>query len=350
MKKIDCDVHVRWKSTDELAPYLSEPWLTRLKQGYILYGHNGYPNPDGTYKMDSFPPDGASPGSDPFFTAQDLLDRYDIEKAILIGESSHLAVSNLANADWAAALSSAYNDWFINRWFSADNRYFGSIIVATQDPVKAAREIERVGNHPQFVQVSLGSGSRLPYGNRYFYPIYEAAEKMKLPVAIHPFTDGAGIANPPSPAGYPTYYIEYHTLATTSMQTHLVSMICEGVFQKFPNLKLVLVEGGIGWLPPFLWRLDKNWKGLRREVPWVKQKPSEIVSKHVRLTTQPLDEPENRKHLHQLMDMMPSDDMLLFSSDYPHWDFDNPEKIFRHFSEKLRKKIFYENAAKLYGF
>lgn len=349
MKKIDCDVHVRWKSTDELAPYMEEPWLSRLKRGYIMYGHNGYPNPNGSYKLDSIPPDKSSPGTDPAFTALDLLDKYEIERAILIGESSHLALSNLANADWAAALASAYNDWFINKWFSADERYLGSIIIATQDPKQAAKEIKRVGSHPQFVQVSVGSGSRMPYGNRFFDPIFEAAEKQNLPVAIHPFSDGAGIANPPTSVGYPSHYIEFHTLAINSLQAHMVSLICEGTFEKFPNLKIVIVEGGIGWLPPLLWRLDKNWKGVRNEVPWVKKLPSEYAAKHFRLTTQPLDEPKNRKHLHQIIDMLPSKDMLLFSSDYPHWDFDNPFQVFRGFPKKVQEKIFYENAAELYG-
>jgi predicted TIM-barrel fold metal-dependent hydrolase len=126
-------------------------------------------------------------------------------------------------------------------------------------------------------------------------------------------------------------------------------MICEGVFEMFPSLKLVIVEGGIGWLSPLLWRLEKNWKGLRTEVPWVKRSPIEIAAEHIRLTTQPLDEPSDKKHLRQIVDMLPSDEMLLFSSDYPHWDFDNPDKVFREFPEVFRRKVFYENASKLYN-
>jgi len=349
MKIIDCDVHVRWKSIDELKPYFKEPWLSRLKSGYVTYGHNNYSNPHSLYRLDARPPDNSAPGSDPKHTATDLLDKYDIDFAVLMGESSHLGISNLTNIDWATVVASAYNDWFINHWFAADKRFLGSIIVATQDPYQAAMEIERVGSHPQFVQVSMGTGATFPYGNRFYHPIYEAAEKASLPIAIHAFTDGVGTAPSPTAAGYPSYYIEYHTLGMHSIQAHMVSMICEGVFEKFPKLKLVLVEGGICWLPSLLWRLDKNWKGLRDEVPWVKRKPSEYAAEHVRLSTQPLEEPANRNHLKQVVDMLPSDKMLLFSSDYPHWDFDDPFQVFNGFSDEFKSKVFFENAAELYN-
>ncbi len=67
-------------------------------------------------------------------------------------------------------------------------------------------------------------------------------------------------------------------------------------------LKLVLVEAGVAWLTGFLWRLDQAWKALRSEVPWVRRRPSAYVLDHVRITTQPLEEPENPRNLLQLLD------------------------------------------------
>lgn len=349
MGLIDCDVHVRWRKREEIAIYLEEPWRSRLMRGLIMGAHNGFQHPLEVRRQDSVPPGGGSPGSDPHFMVEDLLERYEMDYAVLIGESSHLALSNLANPLWATALASAYNDWLINRWFPVDPRFVGSIFVATQDPEGAAREIERVAEHPQFVQVALGSGTRFPYGQRHYHPIFEAAERYELPVAIHPFTEGSGLAYAPTAAGYPSYYIEYHTCVPGSLQVHLVSMICEGVFEKFPGLKLVIVEGGISWLPGLLWRLDKNWKALRSEVPWVKRKPSEYAAEHVRLTTQPLEEPDNPRHLRQMLDMFPADQMLMFSSDYPHWDFDNPTRMLTQLPADMKERIFSENARALYG-
>ena len=70
-----------------------------------------------------------------------------------------------------------------------------------------------------------------------------------------------------------------------------MSLICEGVFVKFPKLKVVLIESGVTWLPAFLWRLSKFWRGVRNEVPWIDRSPHEIVRDHVRRTIQPLDAP-----------------------------------------------------------
>lgn len=349
MQIIDCDVHVRWKSVEEIAPYFEEPWRTHVSKGRRAYGWNGYFNPIGVRRRDATPPGGGDPGSDPNFLIEDLIDQYGLDYVVLMGESSHMALSNLVDPNWAAAVAKAYNDWLIDHWFSVDPRFLGSIFVPAQDAHQAAHEIERVGDHPQFVQVCLGTGASAPYGQRQYHPIYEAAQRHDLPIAIHVGTEGAGSSHPPTAAGYPAHYIEWKTCHPGIMQAHLVSMICEGIFESFPRLKVVLVEGGVSWLPNTLWRLDMNWRGLRQEVPWVKRKPSEYAAEHVRLTTQPLEEPDNPRHLLQMLEMFPAEKMLMFSSDYPHWDFDNPRTILNSLPTKMKKRIFYQNAQELYG-
>lgn len=349
MPIIDCDVHIRWKSLEQIAPYFDEPWRSQLLKGRRAYGWNGYYNPLGSWRKDATPPNGGNPGTDPHFVVEDLIERYDLAYAILLGESSHLALCNLVDADWAIAVARAYNDWIIDQWFSVDSRFMGSMFVATQDPEQAAREIDRVGSHPQFVQVGLGTGAQAPYGQRLYHPIYEAAQRNNLAIAIHIGSEGAGTSYPPTGAGYPGHYIEWKVCHAGIIQAHMVSMICEGVFEKFPGLKLVLVEAGVSWLPGTLWRLDQNWRGLRLEVPWLKRKPSEYAADHVRLTTQPLEEPDNPQHLRHLLDMFPADKMLVFSSDYPHWDFDNPRSALNALPNDLQKRVFFENARKLYN-
>jgi predicted TIM-barrel fold metal-dependent hydrolase len=127
-------------------------------------------------------------------------------------------------------------------------------------------------------------------------------------------------------------------------------MVCEGVFEKFPGLKLVLVEGGIAWLAHTMWRLDKNFKALRSTTPWLKRAPSEYIVENVRLTTQPLEEPDNPDHLLQLFEMISAHKTVCFASDFPHWDFDDPRRVFpKKMSDDLRRRLFYENAAELYG-
>jgi predicted TIM-barrel fold metal-dependent hydrolase len=98
-----------------------------------------------------------------------------------------------------------------------------------------------------------------------------------------------------------------------------------------------------------LWRLDSYWKALRSEVPWVKRPPSEYVRDHVRLGTQPLERPDDDRHLLQLFEMMDAENILMFSSDYPHWDFDSPTRAFPKLPERMHERIFEGNARDLYG-
>jgi predicted TIM-barrel fold metal-dependent hydrolase len=134
-----------------------------------------------------------------------------------------------------------------------------------------------------------------------------------------------------------------------SFQAHLVSLLTEGVFERFPGLRVVLVEGGVAWLAPLMWRLDSYWKALRSEVPWARRPPSAYLADHVRLGTQPLERPDDDRHLLALLDMMDAQRLLMFSSDYPHWDFDSPARAFPRLPEPVHDAIFSGNARELYG-
>jgi predicted TIM-barrel fold metal-dependent hydrolase len=97
-----------------------------------------------------------------------------------------------------------------------------------------------------------------------------------------------------------------------------------------------------------MWRLDKTWRGLRAEVPWVKRAPFEIVREHIRLTLQPIDAPDDGDTLAKVIDQIGSDEMLLFSTDYPHWQFDGDKAMPATIAEPLRSKILVENALATY--
>jgi predicted TIM-barrel fold metal-dependent hydrolase len=284
---VDADVHNAFRAYTDLLPYLPEVWRARVTAAGFGGVGPGYFSPVGVMRRDARPDDGSPEGSDPDLTRAQLLDAYGIDYAVLTG-SEILRVSTMTDPSYAAALASAYNDWMIDTWLSRDPRYLGAIVIATQDPPRAAREIDRLGDHPRVVEVMMASATRAPYGQRQYWPIYEAAERHRLPVAIHPGTEGSGIANPPTAAGYPSTYLEWHTDLSQNFMAQLVSMVCEGVFVQFPGLKLVLTEGGVGWLPHLMWRLDKNYKALRAEVPWLTRLPSEYIKESVRLTTRPV--------------------------------------------------------------
>jgi predicted TIM-barrel fold metal-dependent hydrolase len=137
---------------------------------------------------------------------------------------------------------------------------------------------------------------------------------------------------------------------TQAFETQVISLVCEGVMEELKDLRVVLIEGGFAWLPALMWRLDKNYRGLRSEVPWLKQPPSEYILDQFRATTQPMEEPPIPHQLLQVIDMIGRDDFLLFATDYPHWDFDAPDRSLPAFlPSKLRRQIMADNAARFYG-
>ena len=92
---------------------------------------------------------------------------------------------------------------------------------------------------------------------------------------------------------------------------------------------MVLVEGGVAWLAPLIWRLTDHWRSMRAEVPWMVRPPLEYLHRNVRLTTQPLENPDDPSHLAALLQSIDAQRMLMFASDYPHFDFDSPAAVSR---------------------
>ena len=342
---IDADIH-NTVDRQRMLEFLPEPWRTRYASGNAGPGHLGYWNPNGVMRADAVTSDGIRVESRPDLLAREFLDPYGIEYGVLNPPGMHLGLS--PEPDYAAALCRATNDVIVNDWLPADDRFLGSILVSQADPHLAAKEIHRLGEHPRMVQVLMGSGAQFPMGHRWYDPIHEAATRYGLPVAIHPGNEGTGVAGPSTPAGYPGSYLEWHTNLASNYIAHLVSLLVEGTFVKFPTLRFIMLEGGVSWLPPILWRLDKNWRALRQTVPWVTRPPSEYAHEHVVLSTQPIEEPDDPGHFKAILGMFDAARMLVFSSDYPHWDGDTPDFAARAFPREMRERIMSENARELF--
>lgn len=344
---IDADIHPVLNQ-QRFLDFLPEPWRRRYASGNRGPGNLGYWNPNGVMRADAVAPDGSRLERSPHHVARYHFDAYHITYGILNPVDDSISYGLSPELDYAAAIASAGNDVVVNDWLPVDARFRASLVVTPNDPALAAREIHRLGDHPSIVQVLMPSATRIPYGHRFYHPIYAAAVAHDLPVAIHPGNEGTGISGPPTAAGYPSTYLEWHTGLVGSYMAHLVSLITEGVFSAFPTLTFVLIEGGVSWLPPLLWRFDKNWKALRQTVPWLDRRPSEIVREHIRLTTQPIEEPEHPRHLGMMLEMFDAGRMLMFSSDFPHWDGDTPDFAGRAFPMELRDRVLSQNARELY--
>ncbi len=343
---VDTDIHCMLNGK-AIARRLPQPWRYRMEHGGGNVGGTGHWNPNGVNRADAVAPDGMPIAADPKHLGELFFSVHGIDFGVL-NPGGVLGWGVHPEPDYAAAACRGINDTLIEDWLSVDDRFRGSVCVAPTDPAQAAKEIRRVGDHPQMVQVLMTSAGRIPYGNRLFWPIYEAAEEMGLPLGIHPGKEGTGISNPPSPAGYTGSYFEWHSVLAANYIGQLVSLVTEGVFQKFPKFTFILIEGGVSWLPAMMWRLDKNWKALRSTAPWLDRPPSRIIPDHLRLTTQPLEEPENKQHFHQILAMFPAEKMLMFSTDFPHWDGDTPDFAGRWFPDHLRDRVMSGTAIETY--
>ncbi|MBM3677352.1 MAG: amidohydrolase [Actinobacteria bacterium] len=359
---VDCDVHPHVPGgLSGLIRYMSHDWRQRLgaghEQGWAkdVYASQFsiprnvlYVNPVGVMRRDAVPEDGSVPCSDPRVVAAQLLDPFGIDRAILIG-GNVLGLGGLPDADLAAVIASAYNDWMSEHWLQVDERFRGALVVAPQDAGLAVAEIERVADRPGIAQVHLPLMNVL-MGERHFHPIYAAAAERGLPISIHPNSaDGIFAKAPALAGGVFTYYLEWHTALTQIAQSNVISLVCQGVFERFPGLKIVIAEGGFAWLPDVMWRLDKDWHSVRAEVPWLKRLPSEYILEHVRFTTQPFIEDVAPEHVQAICEIVRAEQTLLFSSDYPHWDFDNPKLALNLLPPATRERVFGGTAAELYG-
>ena len=153
-----------------------------------------------------------------------------------------------------------------------------------------------------------------------------------------------------SNTGWPSFYIEEITEHSASLAASVTSLIMEGVFENWPELKFVLIEAGLGWMPSLGWRLDQNWKRMKDEVPHLKRAPSEYLRQHFWVSTQPMEEAEEPEHLIDVMSWI-GWDKIMFASDYPHWDFDDPfTALPPSLSEERRNAIYSGNAKALYRF
>lgn len=351
---VDCDVHQTVAKMDDLIPYMSRVYAQQATEQGIRMAGSGYFN----VATDASRPDISTDcdgkhnmlhlGNTYEHLREQHLDLWNVDKVLLTGASVYGATI-LPDPDFAADLCRAFNDWTIAQWLAKDDRLIMAIAINVMDPRLAIAEIERLGPDPRVKAVVLPTGSRMPYGNRHYHPIWEACERHGLAVVIHPGNEGAGMAGPPTGVGYPTYYIETRMARPQMAMAHAVSFIAEGVFEKYPGLKVLIDECDQFWAVGLMWHMDADWKSLRDQTPWVKKLPSEYFRGHIRVGSQPMLEPETNEQFWMMLDALHAEETLVYCSDWPHWDWDDPATTFPKLPERLHRRVFAENARELFG-
>jgi uncharacterized protein len=317
LRPIDCDLHPDAPSVEQLLPYLDAHWREAMvTRGIDGIGLATYPPRTPLAVRPEWRGDKGCAAADVSTLRRQALDRWNTSAGIL--NCLHGAMA-MFGEDMGAALARAVNDWLAREWLDREPRLRASITLCLRDPIQAVAEIERWAAEPRFVQILVLASGDMPLGRRLLWPVYEAAQRHGLPIGVH-----AGSANhyPTTSTGWPSYYVEDYVAQAPALQNQLLSLIAEGVFARFPKLRVVLLESGVTWLPAFLWRANKIWRALRAEVPWVDRPPADIVRDHVRLTLQPFDAPADPVVVQRILTQVGAESMLLFSTDYPHWQFD----------------------------
>lgn len=350
----DCDIHPRPDGagiggvSKSLYPYLSKQWREHVENFGMAYRQpweKGSAYPKGqpqACRLDAWPP-GKAPGSDLKFMAEQHLDPNNVTLGILNPLSSGQGATNL---DLSAALTHATKEWQKAEWTSQDSRLKASVVVPYEDAAASVKEIELRAGDKNFAQILLLSRTSAPLGQRQYWPIYEAAVAANLPIGIHAFGYGGSAI---TSGGWPSYYLEEMVGHAQAQQALTVSLILEGVFERFPTLKVVLIEGGVAWAAALGWRMDAQYRKLKRELPHLKRLPSEYLRSNIWFTTQPIEEPEPRSQLAEVFDWI-GWDRILFATDYPHWDFDDPAQALPFkMTETQRRQVYLENAKAVFG-
>jgi predicted TIM-barrel fold metal-dependent hydrolase len=343
---IDCDIHPGLPAMTELLPFLPDYWRDQFENRHIdklAFNLTSYPPNSPLTARPDWRTASGQPGGGLDMIRKNVLDAFGLRFAIC--NMLHGAIA-LYNEDMAAAICSAVNDWTAKELLDREPRLRASILIAPHNPAHAVKEIERLAADRRFVQVLLPVMGDMLLARRIYWPIYAAAEKHGLAVGVHA---GSTYRWAPTPSGWPAHRVEDYVAQSAAFEGQLVGFLAEGVFQEYPKLKLVLIESGFTWLPSLLWRTGKEWRGIRTEVPWIDRPPQDIIREQVRLTLQPVDAPKDDPAiLTRTLEHIGSDRMMLFSSDYPHWQFDGDDVLPDGLPASMIRNLLMDNALETY--
>jgi predicted TIM-barrel fold metal-dependent hydrolase len=319
MRIIDASAHPHMAASDDIRNYMKEPIR---RQRFPNPDRYYYPAPQSDYADQTWPPAGGAPASDPALLAEHLFGDMGIESAVLLP----LTRGIMPDVDTGTAICNATNDWLADVWLGRsglEDRFWGTIRVNPGDPAEAVKEIQRWQGNPKFVQVAVPLEAHKPYGNRYYFPIWEAAAAAGLPVTLHA-DGGTGAELFPSPVGYFHHYIEYVSFLPYNGFYHLVSLIAEGVLDRLPELRVVFADGMGDIVQTLLWRMDAIWKATRDRTPWVRRPPESYMAKQVRFIAHSMEGPTDPAETARYWSTASVSQLQMYASNYPHWDLRQP--------------------------
>jgi predicted TIM-barrel fold metal-dependent hydrolase len=241
--------------------------------------------------------------------------------------------------------------WAYNRWLTekimpeADNRFFSMLCLPFNDPEAALRHVETFGDrkHVGGFMVTTVRSHMAVYDNAYM-KLYRAMEERGLVLSFHSGPNW----------GEPIYkscnrFMAAHALGFSWYNVlHCTNWVVNGMGERFPKLPVIWIESGLAWVPFLMQRLDHEYMLRPSEAPLLKKKPSDYM-RDMFYSSQPM-EIQDYGAMECTFRMMNAETQLLYSSDYPHWDFDLPSTIYDlpFLSEKAKHNILGGTAARLF--
>jgi predicted TIM-barrel fold metal-dependent hydrolase len=341
---IDASVHIFFASNHDFRSFMHEPYRSRGIPD-VLGG--GWGRPGGQWAADAKQTGESFPASDPDVTGDVLFNRRGVDIAVL----HPMTRGVLPDRHLTSAMLAAHNEMLVSRWLDSGrfaDRYRGTVRLNPQDISGALRELNRWKDHPKVVQIGLPMQTREPYGKPEYWPLFEAAEAAGLPVAVH-MEMGNSLGFPPTPSGQPRTYEQYMGFSAFNYLYHLMNMIAEGVFERYPNLKVVWADGAADMLTPFIWRMDVFGRPHLEQTPWAPRMPSDYLPGHVYFVQGALDGPGDTDFAGEWLGFTGKDNMVMFGSSYPDWQLNDPNAVAKSLSQEQRDKLLWRNAADLYN-
>jgi len=277
-------------------------------------------------------------GHDPHARLKDM-DTDGIDIAVLYGTTA-LGLCWLEDQGFAASLCRSYNNWLCDYCKADPKRLKGVATLPLQDMGAALKEAKRAVQELGMVtlQVQTNCAGRNPDHPSY-YPLYELAQDLDVSVGFHFGGGGAGVDR------FVNNYVLAHACGFAfDTMLALSAVICGGVLEKFPKLRVAFLEAACGWAPYWLARLDEHYEKRTKEMPNIKKKPSEYLTDGNCFISCDPDE-EEIAHVVEVI----GDDKIVYASDYPHWDAMFPGSVAAiserdNLSDRAKRRILGENA------
>lgn len=331
LKVLDSDAHAR-DQDENLRPYLDEPYRNQKAPLFIRETYDR--NLGGTLGFS-----GANPEE-----RLAAMDRQEIDTAVLY-PTSGLGIGAIRDPDFNAALCRAYND-FIAEYCKASPRLKAVANLPVNNPPEAAKELNRAVTKLGLCGGMLAAQAHNKnFGHAEFYPLYEEAQRLNTPVAVHAFG-----GDEPGSEIFDKFICLHTTGHPFPVLRQLTAMVFGGIPEKFPDLKIGYLEIGCGWIPYWMERMDEEWeKRGKAEAPLCKNKPSEyLTGGKIYYGCEP-----DEKMMGYVVNEVGSK-TLMYASDYPHWDMSWPESaviVWRRedLSMEAKKDILLNNAKRFYN-